>query len=66
MMIPSPIVSEPVIVSPPTATKSVEAEVAAVPNPKLVLAAEALDAPVPPLAIDKSVPDQSLLFIVES
>ena len=53
------MVSVPVIVSEPVADKkSVEADVAALPNPKLVRAADALDAPVPPLATDKSVPDQ--------
>ena len=38
------------------------ADVAAVPNPRLVLAAEAVEAPVPPLATDRSAPDQLLLF----
>ena len=57
------MVSVPFIVSEPVADKkSVEAAVAAVPNPKFVLAAEALEAPVPPLAIAKSVPDQLPLF----
>ena len=39
--------------------------VAKLPNPKLLLALLALDAPVPPLAIAKSVPDQFELLIVE-
>ena len=41
-------------------------KVAPVPNPKLLLASLALDAPVPPLATAKSVPDQLELFIVDN
>ena len=37
-----------------------------VPSPKLVLAPEAVLEPVPPLATDKSVPDQLLLLILDA
>ena len=37
-----------------------------VPNPKLVAAPPAVEAPVPPFATAKSVPLQSLLLIVKS
>ena len=59
----TPLVISPAACVCDAAAKSVEADKAALPSPRLERAAEAVEAPVPPLTIAKSVPDQLPLLI---